>query len=326
MVETSIVIPVVEINDYIRESISRILAMNYKNFEILIFSDEESGEVFQKTRIIATGKIGPAEKRDLSIRYAKGKILAFLDDDAFPAPDWLTKAVGHFNDENVYAVGGPAITPKGDSFWQRVSGAVFITKVGGGNPERYWPVGSSHEVDDWPSVNLIIRKDIFAKVGGFKSKYWPGEDTILCMDIIEAGGKIIYDPDVIVCHHRRRGFIRHLKQIGSYGLHRGFFLKRYGGNSLKLKYFIPSLFFLYVLFITVFIGFGKPSGSLIFIFFSPYLIALAYGFLDICRKEKNIFISLFAIFYIVCSHLWYGIRFLQGFLFKRYLVSKLRIR
>ena len=32
--------------------------------------------------------------------------------------------------------------------------------------------------DDWPSVNLMIKKDVFNSIGGFNTEHWPGEDTV----------------------------------------------------------------------------------------------------------------------------------------------------
>lgn len=324
MPEVSIIIPVVEINEYIRESIPYILAQTFGDFEIIIFPDIEAKASFDKTRIIPTGKMGPAEKRDLAIKNAGGKILAFLDDDAYPEPDWLKKALRHFNDDSISAVGGPAITPVSDSFKQRVSGAVFLTKIGGGNPERYWPMGSIKDVDDWPSVNLLVRKDVFTAIGGFHSEYWPGEDTKLCLDIIEKGGRIIYDPGAVVWHHRREGFFRHLKQIGGYGLHRGFFAKRYPKNSFKLKYFIPSLFVVYILILIINIFINNQYACYSLLGILPYLAALSVGAFNIYTKEKNFSISLTAIVYIFFTHIWYGIKFLQGFIIINNLKSRLR--
>lgn len=324
MPEVSIIIPTVQINDYIRESIPHILSMDYSDYEVIIFPDIKTGETFKKTRIIPTGKVGPAQKRDLSIRYARGRILAFLDDDAYPESDWLSRAVRHFTDDTVYAVGGPALTPWDDSFWQRVSGAVFVTSIGGGNPERYWPLGKVRKVDDWPSVNLLVRKNIFYEIGGFQSEYWPGEDTKLCLDLINKGGRIIYDPDVRVWHHRRSGFLRHLKQIGSYGLHRGYFAKRYPGNSFKLKYFIPSLFGIYVTIFSISIIFSSSIIKYLIIGFILYCLSLTYGFFDIIRKERSWSISFMAMFYIIFTHLWYGVKFIEGFIFTKKIKSKLR--
>ena len=326
----SIIIPVQKINSYIFETCDRLKGLNCRNFEVLILPDEigeEKDELEKRlgARIIASNKVSPAVKRDTGANYAKGDVLAFIDDDAYPRKDWLQNAVRHFDAPDIAAVGGPAVTPLSDSFLQRVSGAVFLSRIGGGFPERYWPTGTIREVDDCPSVNLLVRKDMFEKVGGFNSAYWPGEDTKLCLDIIKAGGKIIYDPNVFVWHHRRGGIINHLRQTGSYGLHRGFFAKRFPETSRRLKYFIPSFF-------VIFLSVGMSSFFTHNYFFSRffyagmglYTIALIIALFQIQGKEKKLAVSLASLFYIFLTHIWYGIRFLQGYLFTKELKSELR--
>jgi len=323
--KVEIIIPVNAVNDYVRESIPEILKLDYQDFSILLLPDETTEEQFQKTRIIPTGKTGPAEKRDLALQYSDADIFAFLDDDAYPRKDWLTNAMKHFRNPEVGAVGGPAVTPEHDTFWQKVSGAVFLSKIGGGSPERYIPDGEVREVDDWPSVNLLVRRSVFEEVGGFDSSYWPGEDTKLCLDIIESGKKIIYDPEVFVWHHRREGLARHLKQIGGYGLHRGYFAKVYPKTSRKLPYFIPSCFSLFVLSALFSLFLCNPIFTKLHLAgFILYFLALGVAFLQINRIVKNPAITLCSIFYIVTTHFWYGIRFLQGFLFTKNLKSTLR--
>lgn len=320
----SIIIPVAEINDYIRESIPEILRLDYQHFEIIIFIDKNTQEYFPKTRVIPTGRIGPAEKRDLAIRYAKGEILAFLDDDAYPRRDWLDKALRHFSSEEVVAVAGPAVTPDDDTLFQKVSGAVFLSEISGGNPDRYWPAKSTKEVDDWPSVNLLLRKDVFSELGGFNSEYWPGEDTKLCLDIVKRGKKIIYDPEVLVYHHRRSGLGRHLGQIGNFGIYRGFFARKYPETSCKLKYFIPTIWFLFLILGTIFSLFCVSN----FWFFSAglivYLCGLLFALFDIYRKIKDFKVTFLSTYYIIFTHLWYGIRFFQGFVLTKELRCKLR--
>ncbi|MCF6149652.1 MAG: glycosyltransferase [Candidatus Kuenenia sp.] len=340
-----IIIPVKEINNYIYESVPEMLNLDYENFGIIIFPDTFNGDERlmnlaqhlklktqnPKLKIIPTGNIGPAQKRDLALKHSDADIFAFLDDDAYPRKDWLKNAVKHFHDPLVAAVGGPAITPPNNSFYQKVSGAVFLSKISGGNPERYWPIGKIREVDDWPSVNLLVRRGVFEKIGGFNSAYWPGEDTKLCLDIVKLGGKIIYDPDVIAWHHRREGLKRHLRQIGRYGLHRGFFAKKFPETSLRLKYFIPSFFVIFLLSYLPLSLYTTKRGCLAEIFnglycsgITIYFVALGIAFYQIYRKEKNFSVSLVSLFYIFLTHIWYGIRFLQGFLFTKDLKSKLR--
>ncbi|MCX6789497.1 MAG: glycosyltransferase [Candidatus Gribaldobacteria bacterium] len=316
--KVSIIIPVREINDYIRESILKILAMDYADFEILIFPDIESSEVFPKTKIIPTGKVGPSQKRNLALQYAQGEILAFLDDDAYPQSDWLAKAVGYFENLEVAAVGGPAVTPQSDSFWQKVSGAVFLSKISGGNPARYWPIGGVKEVDDWPSVNLLVRKIDFTDVNGFDCAFWPGEDTKLCLDLTKnLGKKIIYDPAILVYHHRRAGLKKHLRQVGGYGLHRGYFAKKYPENSRKLKYFLPSMFLISMV-MGWLLGLYFFWARLLFVaLWLVYSLALAIAFFNINQKIKNIKVSLATLPYILLTHLVYGYKFLQGLLNKK---------
>ncbi|MFH0814987.1 MAG: glycosyltransferase [Candidatus Falkowbacteria bacterium] len=324
MLKYSFIIPVKEINNYVREAVPKILEIGREDFEIILYVDIANSETWLKTRQIATGPGGPAMKRSLAARDAQGEILVFIDDDAYPKKDFLEKLDEAFKNENVVAVGGPAITPANNNFWQKVSGAVFLSKLSGGFPERYAPVGSKKFIDDWPSVNLSVRKDAFAKVGGFKSSFWPGEDTLFCEELVKETGKnILYDPAVIVFHHRREGFFRHLKQVGAYGLHRGFFAKKFGGASLKLKYFLPSLF---LLFIVLGAGLSFVSFLLFKLYIAGwaiYLLALLKALLDIKQYEASWLVALHSLYYIVATHIVYGWHFLRG-LFKKELVSKLR--
>jgi len=325
MIKYSFIIPVKEINDYIRESIPKILQIQRDDFEIIIYPDRTNNETWDKTRQIGSGPGGPAMKRNLAIRDAKGEILVFIDDDAYPKNNFLDILDQDFLDKNIVAIGGPAVTPKDDNFFQKVSGAVFLSSFSGGCPERYVPIGKKRFIDDWPSVNLSVRKDTFKKINGFDCNYWPGEDTKLCLDLIKkTNKKILYDPDLIVYHHRRAGLVKHLKQISGYGLHRGFFAKKFPKTSFKLKYFIPSFFLLFVVIGGV-LSFLQPLFLKIYLaVWGLYILVLIKASFDIYRYEKNILINLNSLYYIFFTHLTYGYKFIQGFIFTKNLKSKLR--
>lgn len=319
--KVSIIIPVKRINDYIHESMDYILNLDYPSLEVLIFPDERDRvHSWPKTRIIASGKVGPAEKRDLALKYASGKILAFLDDDAYPEPDWLKKMVPLFRDEKVAAVGGPAITPDSDGVLQKVSGAIFESYVGGGfTRNRYLPIGKKKEEIDWPTVNLLVWREAFAEVGGFNCNYWPGEDTKLCLDLLEAGYKIIYNPKGIVYHHRRSDLWKHFKQIGSYALHRGHFAKIYPKTSLKIGYFVPTLFDLYLIALILTSVFPHTSYFLLLtsIPLLVYVFGLTIDAVIISLRWRNPLVGLITIPMIFFTHIWYGIRFVQGLIVPR---------
>lgn len=316
--KVSIIIPVKEVNDYIRESVPEILKQDYEDFEIFIFPDVFSKDSFPKTKIIPTGNIGPAEKRDLALKYADGEIFAFLDDDAYPESGWLKKATRHFDDNDVAAVGGPAVTPGHDSIWQRASGAVFSSWLAsGGNSYRYIPA-ETREVDDFPTVNLLVRRDVFEKAGGFDSEFWPGEDTKLCLDITKKlNKKIIYDPEALVYHHRRPLFIQHLRQVNRYAFHRGYFAKVLPETSLRFSYFVPSIFFVGVILGALLSPLHKYIGRLYTGTLLLYGIMLFSTAFSVAYKE-NIKVGILTIPGIFLTHLMYGYNFLKGLLTRNY--------
>ena len=87
----SIVIPVKVLNDFLRkETLPTLLKQSYQDFEVIIITDKDSKEKFPKTTIVSSWpKTGPADKRDLGVKKAKGEIIAFLDDDSYPDKNWL---------------------------------------------------------------------------------------------------------------------------------------------------------------------------------------------------------------------------------------------
>jgi magnesium-transporting ATPase (P-type) len=230
-----------------------------------------------------------------------------------------------FQDENIIAVGGPAMTPRESKFWQKVSGATFLSSLSGGFPERYRPHGKKKFVVDWPTVNLSIRTYAFEELGGFGGDYWPGDDTKLCFDLLtKKNTQILYDPELVVFHHRREGLTKHVQQISAYGLHRGFFAKKYSKTSFNWRYFMPSLFVLFIIAGGALSYFSKIFLDLYILGWIIYFVALLNAFYDIYRHEKNIFVTLAASYYIFLTHIFYGVRFLQGLIFTRNLKSKLR--
>jgi GT2 family glycosyltransferase len=324
MIYFSIIIPVKEINTYIRENIQYIKKIK-EDWELILVPNNASIDEWldNRIRIIPSGRLGPAEKRDLAAKEAAGNVLVFLDDDSYPSENLLSIAKAHFENKSVVAIGGPGITPPTDSFLQKVSGAVFLSKFSGGSPERYVPNGPVRDVDDWPSVNLMVRRDDFLKIGGFNTKYWPGEDTKLCLALKEKTKKrILYVPELIVWHHRREGIKAHLKQIGAYGLHRGYFAKKFQKNSFRLKYFLPSIFFILALLSVAIIIFNQIFLIFSLLFWAIYLLVLIKIWIDIVRYEKKSVAS-YALFYIPLTHLYYGFMFIIG-LFRKELISKLR--
>ena len=318
--DISIIIPVKKFNARLELSLKKCLELDYPKYEVIVFPDEKFSEFEGKVKIIPTGSIGPALKRDLALKHSNAELFAFLDDDAYPEKDWLKNAVKHFENKEIAAVGGPGITPEGSPIMEEASGGVYASVLASGNYiYRYMPT-HLQEVDDYPSCNFIVRRDIFEKVGGFNQDYWPGEDTKLCLDITRGLGlKIIYDPEVVVQHHRRLLFMPHLKQVANYALHRGYFAAKGEANSLKPAYFVPALFVIYILTGAVISFYNR-------IFFLIYFNSLVFYYSLIFfhtaftvfgqRRKRSLFLKLRLVLLIakgiILTHFCYGIFFIKG--------------
>ena len=238
----SILIPCRAIDLESIESAKKCLELDYENVEVFLLPDKKSDLSIDSERltIIPTGIIPPSRKRMMALEFVKGDLIALLDSDAFPEKLWLSNAIPFFSNEEIGAVGGPSITPENDNIMSKAGGIVLSSKIGGGNLSFRYSSKKEISVDDLPSCNLIIRKSLIDDMGGFACDYWPGEDTYLCLQIKKLGFKIIYSPKVKVYHHRRPLFRKHLKQIWDYGLHRGFFSKKFPQNSRKIFYFFQQ--------------------------------------------------------------------------------------
>ena len=302
----SVIIPVRKICEYTYEAIPYFKEQSYKDFEIIIVSEADEEKKFYKTKIIKVGRIPPAEKRNLGAKYAKGEILAFIDDDAYPEKDWLQIAFKNFQDKEIIAIGGPGLVPKNATFFQKISSKVYdlsSEKTG----IRY-KKGKKQEIDDWPTCNFFVRKNEFMKIGGFDSKYWGVEDTLLCHSLSKIGKKMIYNPELIVYHHPRRTLKQHLKQTFFWGMWRGFFIKKHLNQAFNPLFFIPSAFVIWL-----------TAGGLISLtnryFAGVYCISILLYFIyliiaGIRTKKISFFIPV--VFLMLLTHLSYGIGFLRG--------------
>lgn len=310
----SIIIAFQKPGAYLQESLAAIGELDYQDYEVILLPDEPMESAGAGITVIPSGPVGPPLKRDIGAKEAKGELIAFIDDDAYPRKDWLKNAVMDFSDDAVAAVGGPALTAPSDNFWQKAGGDVLAGwMVGGVHLYRMLP-RVRREVDDYPTCNLLVRRSTFEEVRGFDSPYWPGEDTVLCWKLThQAKKKIIYDPEVQVFHHRRPLFRKHWRQIGNYGLHRGYFVKKFPKTSRRFNYFLPSLWTIFLILGWLPLLFITGGVKFYIIIVLLYLLAAIITGV----RSLNFKITVIVAAGIITTHIVYGINFIRGLLAKK---------
>lgn len=306
--KASIIIPCKEIDEYTRECIEHCSALIYDDLEIILLPDEDCNSI-SGVKIIPTGNVAPGAKRNIGIGRASGDILAFIDSDAYPARNWLSNASKYLADPSVAAVGGPGVTPSSDSTMQRAGGYVLSSFMVGGLANRY-KSGAAYESEDIHSCNFIVKREVMEKVA-WDEHYWPGEDTLVCLEIKALGKKMLEAPDVVVYHHRKPLLLPHLKQVSRFGLHRGFFAKRYPETSLRSVYLAPSLFLLFLTTGAVLSYFYPVFRTIFLIIVAAYLLLAFAAALNGDKKlAPLVWLG------IILTHITYGASFIVGLLKK----------
>ena len=199
-------------------SLSRQTLLPYE--VILVLDPVEELREFYVSRVPSHVKIVISEEKGLSnarnagVRRAFGNVVAFIDDDAVADKDWLRILVKNYDDLDVLGVGG-LVMP----VWENGRPIWF--------PEELdWVVGCSYKglpehkscVRNPIGCNMAFRKDVFEKVGYFKSDIGRQGKKLLGSEEAEfstrmigiiPNAKIIYDPSAIVHHNvpkSRAGF------------------------------------------------------------------------------------------------------------------------
>ncbi|MBI2865285.1 MAG: glycosyltransferase family 2 protein [Chloroflexi bacterium] len=199
--------------DQLVEAVASVRRQTLPPGEIVIIVDHNEKLLVRLRRalpsvrsVASRGERGLSGARNTGIGATTGEWIAFLDDDAVAAPDWLARLSSHWADHATMGVGG-----KVQPLWQADRPRWF--------PEEFdWVVGCSYRglpesaapVRNLLGANMCLRRDIFDAVGGFRSSMGRVgtneagcEETELCIRGQQRwkSRRFIYEPLARVYHH-----------------------------------------------------------------------------------------------------------------------------
>jgi GT2 family glycosyltransferase len=199
----------------IRDTMEGLRYLDYPNFEVIVVDDgstDDTGKIASEynCRVISTENRGLSNARNTGWQEAAGEIIAYIDDDAYPDPHWLTYLAHVFMNSGYVGVGGPNLAPPGDGWI-----ADCIANSPGG------PVHvliSDTEAEHIPGCNMAFRREALASIEGFDPIYRAaGDDVDLCWQLQAQGGVIGFAPAAVVWHHRRNSLQMYWRQQQGYG-------------------------------------------------------------------------------------------------------------
>jgi succinoglycan biosynthesis protein ExoA len=189
----------------------------------------------------------PSQQRNLAAREARGDILYFLDDDSLIIPENFACCSGGMSDPTVAVVGGPSITPAGDSWLQQLFGNALSSAFGSGSVHnRYRAHGETRETTDKELIlcNLAVRRSVFMDLNGFNECLYPNEENEFLERVTSAGYMLLHAPSMLVFRSQRRTLKAFIRQMFSYGRGRG--QQTLITSSYSVSSFIPLFFVAYL--------------------------------------------------------------------------------
>jgi glycosyltransferase involved in cell wall biosynthesis len=140
--------------------------------------------------------------RNDGIRQATGSIIAFTDADCVAAPDWLENGIQFLAENNVDLVAGVIHIPvdRTASIWAKLDAS--------------WYLDQALSVSEgWvATANLMMRRDVIAKVGPFDEVLTAWEDVEFGLRCVRAGFRLAYAPTVRVNHPPRNTLLATLRR------------------------------------------------------------------------------------------------------------------
>lgn len=309
----SLIVPVYNRIDEVRDLMNSLEAQTVKNFEVIIVEDgstEPCKDVVENrnnvdARYYYKSNEGRSIARNYGIERANGRMLVFVDSDVVLPPDYFEKLDRSLAEAgNPDCFGGPDAAHESFSPTQKaISFAMtsFLTTGGirGGKVqlEKFVP----------RSFNMGYTREVYETVGGFREMF--SEDIDMSTRIRKAGFSIALLPECHVYHKRRIDFKKFWRQVYVFGMSR-ITLKLLYPDSMKLVHTLPALAVLIGIAL-VLLGIFVSAWWLMPL--AVYLVAL---FIAALISTRSLGIALRAVPAGVIQICGYGCGFIKAFVWK----------
>ena len=318
----SIIIPLYNRPQEIKELLETLTLQTYKQFEVLIIEDgstKDAADIVKSfdNKLDIKYFVKPNEGQGFSRNYgferAKGDYFIIFDSDCLIPEDYLEVVNNSLSKDWLDAYGGPDDAhPSFTPIQKAISYSMTSPFTTGGIRGNKKGIGQFHP----RSFNMGISRQVWEKAGGFIITR-SGEDIEYSIRIHSMGFKIGLIPDAKVYHKRRTNFLQFYKQLHFFGRAR-INVYKFFPKELKAVHFFPSLFTLFVIFTIIANIFSWPIAKLCDIILILFLLLIFFHSWWKNKSAKIAFLSVVAAFIQLTA---YGLGFMQDF-WKRVILKK----
>ena len=312
----SIIVPVYNRPDEVRELLESLTRQTLKDFEVIVVEDGSKipcKDVCDKFANILSlhyyykENSGPGQSRNYGAERAGGEWLIVLDSDVV-LPEGYLQAVNNGISRDIDAWGGPdraheSFTPVQKAISYSMTSFFTTGGIRGGRKklDKFYP----------RSFNMGIRRDVYANLGGF-SRMRFGEDIDLSIRIFEGGYSCRLFPEAWVWHKRRTDMDKFFKQVFNSGIARINLEKRHPG-TMKLVHMLPTVFTLGTSLLIILALVLRIVGSWWWIAaLAPVVLYCIMIFIDSTRLNRSAFIGLLSVEAAFVQLYGYGLGFIKA--------------
>lgn len=228
----------------LRRCLMAVAQMDHQDFEVIVVADP-SGLVMAEglpVKRVGYDQANISAARNLGLRAAAGEVVAFLDDDAVPEPNWLSQLCAPFEDPQVMAAGGYVLGRNGISC-EWAGGTVDRLLVTGDLPasmeERPVHQAQPGLAIEIKGTNAAYRRALLLEMGGFDEeiRYYLDE-TELNLRLAARAAKVAIPAYARVHHAKEPSAIRKANRaplsLWDIGASTAITLRRHGANVDEL--------------------------------------------------------------------------------------------
>jgi glycosyltransferase involved in cell wall biosynthesis len=310
--QISIILPVLNEADHLEESLRSILSQDYLgDIEIILAigpSHDGTEKIAQAladkdSRIVLVENPSgrTASALNIAIAATKYSIVVRVDGHSQIPNNYLSLVSKILEETGAVNVGG-VMDAQGRTLFERGVARAMKSALGVG-ASRFHTGGAAGEVD---TVYLgAFRKEALLAAGGFDERFTRAQDWELNHRLRNAGGKIYFDPRLVVTYRPRSTVLALAKQYFNYGRWRRVVSRTHQG-TINYRYLAPPIAVL-----------GSSLSILMSLFFStifivPLAIYLSFILLASFRIARSIGEIICMPLILLTMHISWGIGFITS--------------
>ena len=205
----SVIIPAYNESQTITAAINALKNQSFprSEFEIIVVDNNSNDNTAEIAAIVGADKIVNEAKRGTNIARQRGfqesigEIVAFLDADSTPPPNWLALIRQYLSIDGVAAVSGPF--DYGFRGWKRIAAGLYTHYVFR-YMDRILFFIFRRKAGVIIGGNFAASRSAIQQIGGLPPLRFHGDDAAVAILISRMAGKVIFTPELTILSSARR--------------------------------------------------------------------------------------------------------------------------